>query len=196
MFSERVELRKGHLLSWERVKVVTFGGYIADRRGTRSTSHAASLSPTPRSTVEEMPRIQLNSWAVPAFCICESSAAYLGYGRVVPIPAGGRVQYQLLDRDSYEFGYDTGTGPSQSFREETRDSDGTVRGRYGYIDPLGTLRIVDYMADHTGFHIISSVQLTSQTTRKPRDPIQLPFLGAIPPFLPRQNSKFVRKEVD
>ncbi|GBM07870.1 hypothetical protein AVEN_96489-1 [Araneus ventricosus] len=129
--------------------------------------------------------------------ICESSAAHLGYGRVVPIPAGGRVQYQLIHRDSYQFGYDTGTGPSQSFREETRDSGGTVRGRYGYIDPLGTLRIVDYMADHTGFHILSSVQLTAETapttprptlktTRRPRDPIQLPFLGAIPPFLPRQ----------
>ncbi|KAF8790838.1 larval cuticle protein 1-like [Argiope bruennichi] len=134
-----------------------------------------------------------------ALQICKLSAAHLGYGRKVPIPAGGRVQYQFIHRDSYQFGYDTGTGPSQSFREETRDSNGTVRGRYGYIDPLGTLRIVDYMADHTGFHILSSLQLTAETpsttprptlktttTRSPRNPIQLPFLGAIPPFLPRQ----------
>ncbi|GIY77245.1 uncharacterized protein CEXT_291351 [Caerostris extrusa] len=134
--------------------------------------------------------------------ICELYAASLGYGRVVPIPAGGRVQYQLINKDSYKFGYDTGTGPSQSFREETRDSDGTVRGRYGFIDPLGTLRIVYYMADHTGFHVLSSLKLTAETTTKvtpttprptrpttvrpPRDPVRLPFLGAIPPFLPRQ----------
>ncbi|KAG8198322.1 hypothetical protein JTE90_021572 [Oedothorax gibbosus] len=132
-----------------------------------------------------------------------SFAVLRGYGRVVAIPAGGRVQYQLQDHNSYRFGYDTGTGPSQSFREETRDPDGTVRGRYGFIDPLGTLRIVDYMADHTGFHILSSLKLTAEapatvaprTTRptrprKPRPtkkPLRLPFLGAIPPFLPRVN---------
>lgn len=122
----------------------------------------------------------------------------MGYGRVVPIPAGGRVQYQLLNRDTYQFGYDTGTGPSQSFREESRDSDGTVRGRYGYIDPLGALHIVEYMADHTGFHILSSLKLTAETTptkapttpkptRPSRPPARLPFLGPIPPFLPRHN---------
>lgn len=127
----------------------------------------------------------------------------VGYGKVVPIPAGGRVQYQLLHRDSYQFGYDTGTGPSQSFREESKEADGTVRGRYGYIDPLGALHIIDYMADHTGFHILSSLKLTAETTtakapttpkptrptRPTRPPAQLPFVGPIPPFLPRQSNR-------
>lgn len=115
---------------------------------------------------------------------------------MVPIPAGGRVQYQLLNKDTYQFGYDTGTGPSQSFREESRDAEGTVRGKYGYIDPLGALHIVEYMADHTGFHIISSLKLTAETTttkapttpkptKAPKPSARLPFVGPIPPFLPR-----------
>ncbi|XP_035219559.1 larval cuticle protein 16/17-like [Stegodyphus dumicola] len=118
---------------------------------------------------------------------------------MVPIPAGGRVQYQLLNKDVYQFGYDTGTGPSQSFREETRDADGIVRGRYGFIDPLGALRIIDYMADHTGFHVLSALRLTPETStfsvpstprptrpsRPPKPKPRLPFLGPIPPFLPR-----------
>ncbi|XP_054709815.1 uncharacterized protein LOC129219445 [Uloborus diversus] len=132
-----------------------------------------------------------------------TAAVRLGYGKVVPIPAGGRAQYLLLNKDTYQFGYDTGTGPSQSFREETRDSDGTVRGRYGYIDPLGALHIVDYMADHTGYHILSTLRLTpekpstvapstprtttTRPTRSPKPRKKLPFLGAIPPFLPRHS---------
>lgn len=123
-------------------------------------------------------------------------------GRKVAIPAGGRVQYQHLNKSSYQFGYDTGTGPSQSFREETRHSNGTVQGRYGFIDPLGTLRIVDYIADSKGFRILSSLKLTAgpsptvapkpptptkpPTTKSTRKPLILPFLGPIPPFLPRR----------
>ena len=42
---------------------------------------------------------------------------------------------------SYEFKYSTGNeGPAQLFREEYREHDGTVRGKYGYIDPNGKLR--------------------------------------------------------
>jgi len=34
---------------------------------------------------------------------------------------------------------------------ETRSPDGTVTGRYGYVDPQGVLRIVDYVADRRGY---------------------------------------------
>ena len=41
-------------------------------------------------------------------------------------------------KGDYKFGYDTGSGPSgQSFREETRLDDGTVKGAYGYVDANG-----------------------------------------------------------
>ncbi len=72
---------------------------------------------------------------------------------------------------AYTFGYDTGKSEvsferagfsdfflgregvdeHQSYRVETRSPDGTVTGRYGYIDPMGVLRVVDYVADHRGF---------------------------------------------
>ncbi|GFS88666.1 uncharacterized protein NPIL_130761 [Nephila pilipes] len=54
----------------------------------------------------------------------------------------------------YKFGYDTGKGDEgQSFREETRLPDGTVRGAYGYIDEAGRQRIVKYTAGKDGFKV-------------------------------------------
>lgn len=55
-------------------------------------------------------------------------------------------------KGDYKFGYDTGSGPAgQSFREETRLDDGTVKGAYGYIDANGKQRIVKYTAGKNGF---------------------------------------------
>lgn len=45
----------------------------------------------------------------------------------------------------------SGGGEHQSYRVETRSPDGTVTGRYGYVDPRGVLRIVDYVADRRGY---------------------------------------------
>ncbi|GBM01111.1 hypothetical protein AVEN_136656-1 [Araneus ventricosus] len=54
----------------------------------------------------------------------------------------------------YKFGYDTGKGnDGQSFREETRLPDGTVRGAYGYVDESGQQRIVKYTAGKDGFKV-------------------------------------------
>lgn len=63
----------------------------------------------------------------------------------------------------YKFGYDTGKGPSgQSFREETRLPDGTVKGQYGYLDAANKMRIVKYSAGATGFNIESDTALNEQ----------------------------------
>lgn len=52
----------------------------------------------------------------------------------------------------YKFGYDTGKGPlGQSFREETRLPDGTVKGAYGILDEQGRQRIIRYTAGKNGF---------------------------------------------
>ncbi|XP_076360418.1 uncharacterized protein LOC143252334 [Tachypleus tridentatus] len=52
----------------------------------------------------------------------------------------------------YDFAYDTGKGSfGQSFRTETRFSDGTVKGSYGYIDGEGRQRTVNYIAGKGGF---------------------------------------------
>jgi len=54
--------------------------------------------------------------------------------------------------NAYQFSYSTGTqGPAQIFREEKRSPDGSVVGKYGYVDPNGQLRVVEYRAGPQGF---------------------------------------------
>ncbi|GFX25932.1 uncharacterized protein TNCV_2899561 [Trichonephila clavipes] len=65
------------------------------------------------------------------------------------------VHYVNIGTDlagDYKFGYDTGKGPlGQSFREETRLPDGTVKGAYGILDEQGRQRIIRYTAGKSGF---------------------------------------------
>ncbi|KAF8786805.1 hypothetical protein HNY73_008477 [Argiope bruennichi] len=53
----------------------------------------------------------------------------------------------------YKFGYDTGKGDGQSFREETRLPDGTVQGAYGYVDETGKQRVIKYTAGKNGYQV-------------------------------------------
>ncbi|XP_076357772.1 uncharacterized protein LOC143250720 [Tachypleus tridentatus] len=63
------------------------------------------------------------------------------------------IQYHSqTDRGTYNFGYDTGLFGAHSFRKEHRDESGIVRGRYGYTDPHGKLRIIHYEAGTFGYH--------------------------------------------
>ncbi|GFR06855.1 cuticle protein 6 [Trichonephila clavata] len=48
----------------------------------------------------------------------------------------------------YKFGYNTGN--DGSFREETRNPDGSVSGAYGYIDASGKQKIIRYTAGKDG----------------------------------------------
>jgi len=59
----------------------------------------------------------------------------------------------------YNYGYavqDPLTGDAKN-QQESRDGE-VVRGRYSLIEPDGTLRIVTYMADSTGFHAVVEKQ--------------------------------------
>ncbi|XP_054153120.1 uncharacterized protein LOC128951860 [Oppia nitens] len=59
---------------------------------------------------------------------------------------------------SYDFKYSTGSeGPAQLFREEHRDHDGSVRGKYGYVDPNGKLRVVEYRAGANGYTVTGDI---------------------------------------
>ncbi|KAG8194287.1 hypothetical protein JTE90_004519 [Oedothorax gibbosus] len=49
----------------------------------------------------------------------------------------------------YKFGYNTGN--DGSFREETRNPDGSVSGAYGYLDASGKQKIIRYTAGKDGF---------------------------------------------
>jgi len=49
---------------------------------------------------------------------------------------------------SYTYGYEAADG---TFKLETRFVDGTVQGKYGYIDANGEVKIIEYGADAMGF---------------------------------------------
>lgn len=67
-----------------------------------------------------------------------------------------QLQYQSLSTKSgaYNFGYDTGLFGAHSFHQQWRDEDGEVRGRFGYTDPNGDLRITHYRAGRDGYRIL------------------------------------------
>merc|ERR1712071_636767 len=50
------------------------------------------------------------------------------------------------DDGSYTFGYEAADG---TFKVETRDVDGNVKGKYGYLDEFGVLKTVEYNAGKT-----------------------------------------------
>ena len=65
------------------------------------------------------------------------------------------IQYHSqTPRGSYNYGYDTGLYGSHSFHQENRNANGQVRGRYGYTDPDGNLRLTYYTAGPQGFNVI------------------------------------------
>lgn len=55
-------------------------------------------------------------------------------------------------REPYNFGYDVKDEyGNHQYRKEESDSQGNVRGSYGYTDANGVFRVVDYVADVNGF---------------------------------------------
>ena len=70
---------------------------------------------------------------------------------------------QEYTRKTYNFSYDTGDelklaadGP-RLMRQESRLPDGTVLGRYGYTDPFGVFRQVEYVAGPDGYYAYEDV---------------------------------------
>lgn len=55
----------------------------------------------------------------------------------------------------YQFGYELedGYGMSQ-YRSEASDGTGIVKGSYGYMDPMGVYRKVEYTADNNGYRAV------------------------------------------
>lgn len=68
-----------------------------------------------------------------------------------------QIQYQSLGtkNGAYNFGYDTGVFGAHSFHQQWRDEEGEVRGRFGYTDPNGDLRITHYKAGRDGYKILT-----------------------------------------
>jgi len=89
-----------------------------------------------------------------------------------PLHPPAQVHYVNIGPElagDYKFGYDTGKGPAgQSFREEVRLPDGTVKGAYGYIDAEGKMRIVKYTAGIEGFKVDSDAPADAQPSSAPQ----------------------------
>jgi hypothetical protein len=85
------------------------------------------------------------------------------------------IQYQSqTDSGTYNFGYDTGLFGSHQFHQEYKDDSGQVRGRYGYTDPFGKLRLVHYTSGPQGYEVVSDTEAdkTPKTSgRTPPDPV-------------------------
>uniref|UniRef100_T1IZG6 Uncharacterized protein n=1 Tax=Strigamia maritima TaxID=126957 RepID=T1IZG6_STRMM len=95
-------------------------------------------------------------------------------GREVSIPSEFASQFSMADpkTGTYKFGYDTGVVGEQSYRYETRDASGKVTGKYGYIDPGGVLREVNYVADAQGYRPVF--------VNRYRVDVNFPFVGPVP----------------
>lgn len=77
----------------------------------------------------------------------------------LPIYSTGVAPTVLVEQPSparpYEFGFEFGDGLGMSqHRREIADGTGTVRGSYGYVDPLGVRRVVQYTADRDGYRTV------------------------------------------
>ncbi|XP_013794683.1 cuticle protein 6-like [Limulus polyphemus] len=126
--------------------------------------------------------------------LCSVMSVFDGFEYEVPALSNVKTNYLIQNYagfGTYKYGYDTGSGPGQSFKQEERAENGTVRGRWGYIDPYGNLRVTEYLADATGYHILHRriVNLHSEEPIvKPPRPVKRPpgpFIGPLPPFIHR-----------
>ncbi|XP_023725686.2 uncharacterized protein LOC111874421 [Cryptotermes secundus] len=104
------------------------------------------------------------------------------YRTPVPIPANAEVHFKTLNTidGSYHFGYDTGLMRYQSFREEVRDPTGRIKGKFGFIDPRGLLRITEYTADKLGYRAKQTIHYLVKKEKN------LPIIGPIPSSLSRK----------
>ncbi|KAL6254899.1 hypothetical protein P5V15_014240 [Pogonomyrmex californicus] len=66
---------------------------------------------------------------------------------------GNRIDFQIRNHQgpgTYIFGFDTGHGKNRQYKMEERLRDGSVKGRYGFYDAKGQLRIINYIASPVG----------------------------------------------
>jgi hypothetical protein len=72
---------------------------------------------------------------------------------------------------AFQYDFNDGYGMSQD-REETKDEYGNVKGSYGYKDPAGIYRKVEYTAGADGFKaVVSSNEPGLGTTDNPADTV-------------------------
>lgn len=87
-----------------------------------------------------------------------------------PVPILKQINKHNED-GSYTYGYE---GADGSFKIETKLATGEVKGKYGYVDETGKVRVVEYGANKYGFQpsgegiTVAPPTLVDETTRKDR----------------------------
>lgn len=76
-----------------------------------------------------------------SFCFAQKQS------NTTPVPILKQINRHNED-GSYSYGYEAADG---SFKIETKDANGQVRGKYGYVDADGQVREISYGADKNGF---------------------------------------------
>merc|ERR1719474_2004457 len=75
---------------------------------------------------------------------------------------------EINDDGTYTVGYEASDG---SFKLETKDAEGNVEGKYGFVDENGEIKIVEYSANNsTGF--TSDLELPELTAVEVGAPVQ------------------------
>ncbi|XP_037950827.1 proline-rich receptor-like protein kinase PERK9 [Teleopsis dalmanni] len=89
--------------------------------------------------------------------------------RPTPVPILKQINKHNED-GSYTYGYE---GADGSFKIETKLATGEVKGKYGYVDETGKVRVVEYGANKYGFQpsgegiTVAPPTLVDETTRDP-----------------------------
>ncbi|XP_041984451.1 extensin-like [Aricia agestis] len=91
--------------------------------------------------------------------------------KVAPTPVPILKQINRHNEDgSYTYGYE---GADGSFKIETKTQNGEVKGKYGYKDDTGKLRVIEYGANKYGFQpagegiTVAPPTLVDESTREP-----------------------------
>ncbi|KAJ9590847.1 hypothetical protein L9F63_016118 [Diploptera punctata] len=93
------------------------------------------------------PRQQQRSYSRPAPAPSSIRSSGPPSPRVTPVPILKQINRHNED-GSYTYGYE---GADGSFKIETKQQNGEVMGKYGYVDDLGKVRVVEYGANKYGF---------------------------------------------
>ncbi|XP_035209716.1 adult-specific rigid cuticular protein 15.7-like [Stegodyphus dumicola] len=176
----------------------------------QQASHWCTILPT-YSTAFTMSSFQISAFCLVAVLIflayqtaAQDRATYLTNGVQIPLPLERQVNaippsnfvvnpliarmLQIQQQESlkpYEFGYNMndGNGTTQH-RQEIRTQDGNIRGNYGYVDPIGIYRKVEYYTDADGYHAkVESNEpgLSNKNSANTIFLVQNPPVGAIIP---------------
>lgn len=103
-------------------------------------------------------------------------------GQTTPVPILKQIN-RVNDDGSYTYGFEAADG---TFKVESRDSLGNVRGKYGYVDETGVLKTIEYAAgqgfEASGAHIpvadvpaAAPLPVSQPVAAHPRRPVPRPI---------------------